>query len=63
MAMNGSTDFVQSINSATTVASKEVKADTGLGRIALGPFMPILSGNYDIQVREAEIVIDSPPRA
>jgi hypothetical protein len=61
MAMSGSTDFVQSINSATTVASKEVKADAGLGRIALGPFMPILSGNYNVQFREADIAIDLPP--
>jgi len=61
--MNGSIDFVQSINSATTVASKEVKAETSLGRIALGPFMPILSGSYDIQVREADIAIDLPPKA
>lgn len=61
--MNGSTDFVQSINSATTVASKEVKAEAGLGRITFGPFMPILSGNYNVQVNEAEIAIDSPPKA
>ena len=61
--MNGSTDFVQTINSATTVASKEFKVDAGLGRIALGPFMPILSGNYSVEVCEAEAAIDLTPNA
>jgi hypothetical protein len=40
-----------------------VKADEGLGRIALGPFMPILSGNYNVQVCEEDIAIDSPTKA
>jgi hypothetical protein len=51
--MDSSTDFVQTINSATTVASKEVKVEVQPGIIAVGPFLPILSGNYNLSVCDA----------
>ena len=53
--MCSNTGFVHGVNSATTVASKEVKVDGGLGRVSMGPFLPIFSGNYKVHVRDVGV--------
>jgi hypothetical protein len=59
--MDGCSDHVQTINSATTIASKEVKVDAVPGVFDAGPFMPILSGNYSLNVCEAGAAKDVSP--
>jgi hypothetical protein len=61
--MNSNTDFVNTTNSATTVASKEVKVEAQPGTIAVGPFMPILSGNYNFSVCETDTSKDQPQKS
>ena len=57
--MDKNTDSVQAVDSATTVASEEVKMEVGLGCLTFGPFMPILSGNYRVQILEVGVKSDT----
>ncbi len=53
--MENKTDYVKKMDFSTDVLiSKVCNPDVGLGKVSNGPFMPMMSGNYQIQMIETQ---------
>lgn len=53
--MENMTDYVKEMDFSTDVlTSKVCNPDVGLGKVLNGPFMPMMSGNYQIQSIETQ---------